>query len=57
MENNYLVDTVDELRSESFCTQAQTKLAIVHTLPLTPNVAGHDNNSVLEVDRAPLTIS
>src|SRR5437763_4361701 len=64
MENNYFVDTVDELWSEAFVAQALANIALhlilVHTLvlrqPAVANIACHDNDSVLEVDCTPLTI-
>ena len=64
MENDNLVNTVDELRAEAFFAQALPYRALngvfVHAIvfmqPARTDIAGHDDDGVFKVNRAPLPI-
>src|SRR5579883_74487 len=64
VEDDDLVDTVDELRAEALFTQALAddalhillRHAIKLVQPARADVAGHDDDGVLEIDRAALPV-
>src|ERR1700686_3715794 len=64
MEDDDLIDTVDEFPSEAFFPQTLAHLALdlvlIHAVelvqPLRPNVAGHNDDGIFEIDGAPLPI-
>src|SRR5579884_3122310 len=64
MEDDDLIDTVDEFRSEALFAQALAYAALnfflVHAVvfvqPLIADIAGHDDHGIFEIDRATLSI-